>query len=116
MPGAGRGALVSAEGEQTLSWAQHCFGLKGCCDVWHQLKMDSVASFLWPELGRVCSWSGAKPGKHWSVPSSRSGQLCSAPGGSMHGEVALNEGVLCLQAKPGGCGQLFLHPGVFSPP
>lgn len=63
MAGAGRGALVSAEGEQTLSWAQHCFGLKGCCDVWHQLKMDSVASFLWPELGRVCSWSGAKPGK-----------------------------------------------------
>ena len=54
---------MSVEGEQTLSWAQRCSGLQRCRDVWHQLKMDSVASLLCPVLGRVCSWTGAKPGK-----------------------------------------------------
>lgn len=34
----------------------------------------------------------------------------------MHGESALDEGALHLQAKPDVCTQLFLHPGVFSPP
>jgi len=63
MAQAGRGASMSVWGEQTLRWAQHRFGLEGCCELWHQLKMDSVASLLCPALGRVCSWSRAKPGK-----------------------------------------------------